>query len=148
MNEIGVEDIRSNRCEQICLDVKWLIATVDLTFLQVHSFEAHTDYIRSIAVHPSQPYLLSSSGEGVRPTSRSDCTHFGVCLSFFLVKSARSKRVRAHMCVCVCVCMCVCVRVCVRTCVYVHVHALVCVRVCTCACVHACQLTRTCCLVT
>ena len=32
------------------------------TLEKVHSFEAHTDYIRSIVVHPTHPYLLSSSG--------------------------------------------------------------------------------------
>lgn len=25
-------------------------------------FEAHSDYIRCIAVHPTQPYILTSSG--------------------------------------------------------------------------------------
>jgi hypothetical protein len=30
---------------------------------QVRTFEAHTDYIRSIAVHPSLPYLLTSSDD-------------------------------------------------------------------------------------
>ncbi len=29
------------------------------TFEKVHSLEAHTDYIRSIAVHPTQPLVLS-----------------------------------------------------------------------------------------
>jgi coatomer subunit beta' len=29
----------------------------------VHAFEAHSDPIRSIAVHPTQPYLLTSSGK-------------------------------------------------------------------------------------
>ena len=26
-------------------------------------FEAHSDYIRALAVHPTQPFLLSSSGK-------------------------------------------------------------------------------------
>jgi WD40 repeat protein len=30
---------------------------------QVRTFEAHSDYIRSIAVHPSLPYLLTSSDD-------------------------------------------------------------------------------------
>lgn len=30
---------------------------------KVHAFEAHSDYLRSIAVHPTQPYILTSSGE-------------------------------------------------------------------------------------
>ena len=32
------------------------------TLERVHQFEAHNDYIRSIAAHPTQPYLLTSSG--------------------------------------------------------------------------------------
>ena len=33
------------------------------TLEKVHTFEAHTDYIRSIIVHPTHPYVLTSSGE-------------------------------------------------------------------------------------
>lgn len=33
------------------------------THEKVTAFEAHADYIRSIAVHPSQPYVLSSSDD-------------------------------------------------------------------------------------
>ena len=33
------------------------------TMDKVKSFEAHTDYIRCVAVHPSLPYLLSSSDD-------------------------------------------------------------------------------------
>lgn len=36
------------------------------TLERVHQFEAHSDYIRSIAVHPNQPFILSSSGESGR----------------------------------------------------------------------------------
>ena len=32
------------------------------TLERVRQFEAHNDYIRSIAVHPTQSYLLTSSG--------------------------------------------------------------------------------------
>lgn len=32
------------------------------TLERVHMFEAHSDYIRCIAVHPTQPYILTSSG--------------------------------------------------------------------------------------
>lgn len=32
------------------------------TLGRVHMFEAHHDYIRCIAVHPSQPYILTCSG--------------------------------------------------------------------------------------
>ena len=30
---------------------------------QVHGFEAHSDYLRAIAVHPTQPYALTCSGK-------------------------------------------------------------------------------------
>ncbi|KAG5461322.1 MAG: WD40-repeat-containing domain protein, partial [Olpidium bornovanus] len=33
------------------------------THEKVNSFEAHTDYIRCIAVHPTQPYILSSADD-------------------------------------------------------------------------------------
>lgn len=33
------------------------------TLERVHSFEAHSDYVRCIAVHPTQPFILTSSGE-------------------------------------------------------------------------------------
>uniref|UniRef100_A0A8C2Z3R4 Coatomer subunit beta' n=1 Tax=Cyclopterus lumpus TaxID=8103 RepID=A0A8C2Z3R4_CYCLU len=33
------------------------------TLERVHMFEAHSDYIRCIAVHPTQPYILTSSGK-------------------------------------------------------------------------------------
>ena len=32
------------------------------TLERLHQFEAHSDYIRSIVVHPTQPYILTSSG--------------------------------------------------------------------------------------
>ncbi len=32
------------------------------TLEKVNTFEAHTDYIRSIIVHPTHPYVLTSSG--------------------------------------------------------------------------------------
>lgn len=32
------------------------------TLERVHSFEAHSDYVRCIVVHPVQPYLLTCSG--------------------------------------------------------------------------------------
>lgn len=35
------------------------------TFERVTAFEAHSDYIRSVAVHPTQPYILSSSDDMV-----------------------------------------------------------------------------------
>jgi coatomer subunit beta' len=33
------------------------------TLERVHSFEAHSDYLRCIVVHPTQPYLLTSSDD-------------------------------------------------------------------------------------
>ena len=33
------------------------------TLEKVHTFEAHTDYIRAIVVHPTHPYVLTSSGK-------------------------------------------------------------------------------------
>lgn len=33
------------------------------TMDKVHVFEAHTDYIRCLAVHPTQPFVLSSSDD-------------------------------------------------------------------------------------
>lgn len=32
------------------------------TLDRVHQLDAHSDYLRSIAVHPSQPFILTSSG--------------------------------------------------------------------------------------
>ena len=32
------------------------------TLERTHSFEAHSDYVRSIVVHPVQPYILTSGG--------------------------------------------------------------------------------------
>ena len=35
------------------------------TLERVFQFEAHSDYVRSIAVHPTQPYILTSSGKSM-----------------------------------------------------------------------------------
>jgi coatomer subunit beta' len=35
------------------------------THEKVHAFEAHVDYIRSIACHPSQPYILSCADDSL-----------------------------------------------------------------------------------
>ena len=32
------------------------------TLEKVHMFEAHSDYIRAIVVHPTHPYILTCSG--------------------------------------------------------------------------------------
>ena len=51
---------------------QWIVCGSDDMFVRVYnyntmdkvkSFEAHTDYIRSIAVHPTQPYLLTCSDD-------------------------------------------------------------------------------------
>ena len=33
------------------------------TMERVHDFEAHSDYLRSIAVHPTLPYIITSSDD-------------------------------------------------------------------------------------
>jgi WD40 repeat protein len=33
------------------------------TLERVHNFDAHSDYVRAIAVHPTQPFILTSSGK-------------------------------------------------------------------------------------
>lgn len=33
------------------------------TLERAHSFEAHSDYVRCIVVHPTQPYILTSGGK-------------------------------------------------------------------------------------
>ena len=33
------------------------------TLEKVHSFEAHSDYIRAIVTHPTHPYILTCSGK-------------------------------------------------------------------------------------
>ncbi|XP_020404747.1 coatomer subunit beta'-1 [Zea mays] len=51
---------------------QWVVAGADDMFIRVYNyntmdkvkvFEAHTDYIRCVAVHPTLPYMLSSSND-------------------------------------------------------------------------------------
>lgn len=51
---------------------QWVVAGADDMFIRVYNyntmdkvkvFEAHTDYIRCVAVHPTLPYILSSSDD-------------------------------------------------------------------------------------
>ena len=51
---------------------QWIVCGSDDMFIRVYNyntmdkikqFEAHTDYIRSVAVHPTQPYLLTCSDD-------------------------------------------------------------------------------------
>ena len=52
------------------------------TLEKVDTFEAHTDYIRSIIVHPTHPYILTNSGKYVHsPTA---CTVYVVMYLKFL----------------------------------------------------------------
>ncbi|KAG6425941.1 hypothetical protein SASPL_110150 [Salvia splendens] len=53
-------------------DKEWVVAGADDMFIRVYNyntmdkvkvFEAHTDYIRCVAVHPTLPYVLSSSDD-------------------------------------------------------------------------------------
>lgn len=52
----------------------WIVTAADDTFIRVYNYdttekikdiEAHTDYIRSVTVHPTLPYLLSCSDDNV-----------------------------------------------------------------------------------
>ena len=60
------------RCSKFVARKQWVVTGSDDMFIRVYNyntmdkvktFEAHTDYIRSIAVHPSLPYLLSASDD-------------------------------------------------------------------------------------
>ena len=41
----------------------FLIRFLLLCFFQIQAWEAHTDYIRFLEVHPTQPYVLSASDD-------------------------------------------------------------------------------------
>ncbi len=41
------------------------------TLERIHQFEAHSDYIRCIAIHPSSPFILTSSDDMLIKVSRS-----------------------------------------------------------------------------
>ena len=50
----------------------WIVAGADDMYISVYnyntsekviSFEAHSDYVRSVAVHPTRPYILSCSDD-------------------------------------------------------------------------------------
>lgn len=51
---------------------QWVVCGADDMFIRVYNyntmdrvktFEAHTDYIRSLAIHPNLPYMISSSDD-------------------------------------------------------------------------------------
>ena len=52
----------------------WIVAAADDTFIRIYNcntlekikeFEAHKDYIRCVAVHPTLPYVLTASDDMV-----------------------------------------------------------------------------------
>lgn len=60
------------RAAKFIVRKQWIVAGGDDMFIRVYNyntmdkviqFEAHTDYIRSLAVHPTLPYVLSSSDD-------------------------------------------------------------------------------------
>jgi WD40 repeat protein len=60
------------RCSKFISRKQWIITAADDMFIRVYNyntlekiktFEGHTDYIRSLAIHPTQPYVLSSSDD-------------------------------------------------------------------------------------
>lgn len=60
------------RCARFVARKNWILTGSDdmqvrvfnyNTLEKVHSFEAHTDYVRCIAVHPTQPLILTCSGK-------------------------------------------------------------------------------------
>ncbi len=67
--EVSASPVRSAK---FCARKQWVIAGSDdfcirvfnyNTLEKVKVFEAHTDYIRCIIVHPSHPYIISSSDD-------------------------------------------------------------------------------------
>lgn len=78
------------------------------TLDRVHMFEAHSDYIRCVAVHPTQPYILTSSGR-----KRSACAHANtskvlcLILYIFLTVSRKVQHIQ-HIVIIIVLCVCVC----------------------------------------
>lgn len=75
--EAGIEanvylNLISVRSAKFVSRKQWVVAGADDMFIRVYNyntmdkvkvFEAHTDYIRCVAVHPTLPYVLSSSDD-------------------------------------------------------------------------------------
>jgi len=60
------------RCAKFIIRKQWVVAATDDMHLRVYNFntmekvkewEAHTDYIRFVEVHPNRPFILSSSDD-------------------------------------------------------------------------------------
>ena len=71
---------------------QWIVCGSDDMFVRVYnyntmdkvkSFEAHTDYIRSIAVHPTQPYLLTCSDDMLIKLWDWDKVAFHFCMATY-----------------------------------------------------------------
>ncbi|KAK8649514.1 hypothetical protein V6N13_130242 [Hibiscus sabdariffa] len=66
VTELPIRSAKFVACKQ------WVVAGADDMFIRVYNyntmdkvkvFEAHTDYIRCVVVHPTLPYVLSSSDD-------------------------------------------------------------------------------------
>lgn len=51
-------------CSPRISPLRWQLRVYNYNTLdKVHAWEAHQDYIRSVAIHPSQPFVISSSDD-------------------------------------------------------------------------------------
>lgn len=64
------------------------------TLERVHMFEAHSDYIRCIAVHPTQPFILTSSGVDIRHSP----AHIACIFQLSLISAACTSCIRKVFC--------------------------------------------------
>lgn len=95
MHLFGVKD----SCHSFCVSPQddMLIRVFNYNTLgKVHMFEAHHDYIRCIAVHPTQPYILTCSG---REELHALYTHTQTMFLFKTLSSLNCKSL--FLCVCV-----------------------------------------------
>ena len=53
------------------------------TLDRVTSFEAHSDYVRCIAVHPTQPFMLTSSGKFIKQGNFFNISNWTIIVSLF-----------------------------------------------------------------
>ena len=70
----NIECVLAVRSAKFVASKHWIVTGADDKFIRVFDydttekiteFEAHTDFIRSVAVHPTLPYLLSASDDMV-----------------------------------------------------------------------------------